>query len=83
MNDQQTILLVDDSENDLKLMSIAFAKAGLNSPVQVVHNGEMVADIPVETLTDEAPKYDRPMTDRRETLGVLASIGGAPNNPCM
>jgi len=40
MNDQQTILLVDDSENDLKLMSIAFAKAGLNSPVQVVHNGE-------------------------------------------
>jgi len=40
MNDQQTILLVDDSENDLKLMSIAFVKAGLKSPLQVVHNGE-------------------------------------------
>jgi len=40
MTDQQTILLVDDSENDLTLMNIAFRKAGLNSPLQVVHNGE-------------------------------------------
>ena len=40
MTDQQTILLVDDSDNDLTLMSIAFRKAGLNSPLQVVHNGE-------------------------------------------
>jgi CheY-like chemotaxis protein len=40
MTDQQTILLVDDSENDVTLMNIAFRKAGLNSPVQVVHNGE-------------------------------------------
>jgi len=40
MTDQQTILLVDDSENDLTLMSIAFRRAGLNSPLQVVHNGE-------------------------------------------
>src|ERR1043165_6221046 len=29
--------------------------------MQVVHNGEMVADIPVEALTDEAPRYERPM----------------------
>src|SRR6476660_9550639 len=29
--------------------------------MQVIHNGEMVADIPVEALTDEAPKYNRPM----------------------
>ena len=40
MTDEQTILLVDDSENDVTLMNIAFRKAGLNSPVQVVHNGE-------------------------------------------
>jgi len=40
MNDQQTILLVDDSENDVTLMTIAFRRAGLNSPLQVVHNGE-------------------------------------------
>src|SRR6202008_1997548 len=30
--------------------------------MQVVHNGETVADIPVEALTDEAPKYERPMS---------------------
>jgi phosphoribosylformylglycinamidine synthase len=30
--------------------------------MQVIHNGEMVADIPVESLTDEAPRYERPMT---------------------
>jgi phosphoribosylformylglycinamidine synthase len=29
--------------------------------MQVVHDGEMVADIPVEALTDEAPRYERPM----------------------
>jgi phosphoribosylformylglycinamidine synthase len=29
--------------------------------MQVVHNGDMVADIPVEALTDEAPRYERPM----------------------
>ena len=40
MTNQQTILLVDDSENDLTLMNIAFRRAGLNSPLQVVHNGE-------------------------------------------
>ena len=29
--------------------------------MQVLHNGEQVADIPVAALTDEAPKYERPM----------------------
>jgi phosphoribosylformylglycinamidine synthase II len=29
--------------------------------VQVIHNGERVADIPVAALTDEAPRYERPM----------------------
>jgi phosphoribosylformylglycinamidine synthase len=29
--------------------------------MQVIHDGETVADIPVEALTDEAPRYDRPM----------------------
>jgi hypothetical protein len=31
--DRQTILLADDSENELTLMQIAFRKAGLNSPL--------------------------------------------------
>jgi phosphoribosylformylglycinamidine synthase len=33
--------------------------------MQVIHNGETVADIPVEALTDEAPKYERTMASRK------------------
>ena len=40
MNEKQTILLVDDSENDLFLMRAAFKKAKCNNPLQEVHNGE-------------------------------------------
>jgi phosphoribosylformylglycinamidine synthase len=37
--------------------------------MQVIHNGETVADIPVEALTDEAPRYERPMrAPVRETI---------------
>lgn len=40
MNKGQTILLVDDSENDIFLMRTAFKKAEFNSSLQEVHNGE-------------------------------------------
>jgi phosphoribosylformylglycinamidine synthase len=33
--------------------------------MQVIHGGETVADIPVEALTDEAPRYERRMTPRQ------------------
>lgn len=35
--------------------------------MQVIHNGETVADIPVEALTDEAPRYERPMQSTDST----------------
>ena len=40
MIERQTILLVDDSENDIFLMRMAFKRAEFNSPLQEVHNGE-------------------------------------------
>jgi CheY-like chemotaxis protein len=40
MTKQQTILLVDDSENDLVLMKMAFLKADFKIPLQIVNNGE-------------------------------------------
>ena len=40
MNARQTILLVDDSENDIFLMRTAFKKAEFNTALQEVHNGE-------------------------------------------
>jgi CheY-like chemotaxis protein len=40
MNERQTILLVDDSEDDLFFMRTAFKKAEFTNPLQEVHNGE-------------------------------------------
>ena len=40
MNEGHTILLVDDSENDLILLRIAFKKADVTNPLQDVRNGE-------------------------------------------
>jgi CheY-like chemotaxis protein len=40
MNEMETILLVDDSENDLVLMSLAFKKAEFDRPLQIVYDGE-------------------------------------------
>jgi phosphoribosylformylglycinamidine synthase len=41
--------------------------------MQVIHNGETVADIPVEALTDDAPRYERPMAPaKREGLEAKA-----------
>ena len=40
MNETQTILLVDDSENDICLVRIAFREAEIINPIQAAHNGE-------------------------------------------
>lgn len=40
MDTTQTILLVDDSENDLILMRLAFERAEFKNPLQVARNGE-------------------------------------------
>ena len=66
---QERMLIVAHSGREREVMDI-FRKWDLDAVVigrvrdtrrmQVIHNGVMVADIPVEALTDEAPKYDRP-----------------------
>jgi len=38
--------------------------------MQVLHNGETVANIPVSALTDEAPVYQRPMKSKDEVGGM-------------
>jgi len=40
MNHNRTILLVDDSDNDLFLTRAAFKEVGFNVPLQEVRNGE-------------------------------------------
>ncbi len=37
--------------------------------LKIYHNGELEADLPVMAVTDEAPKYSRPMADVRSDEG--------------
>ncbi|MGD0814969.1 MAG: response regulator [Verrucomicrobiota bacterium] len=55
MNEDQTILLVDDSEDDLTLMREAFKMAKCSHPLQEVHNGEEA----IAYLKGESPYCDR------------------------
>ena len=67
---QERMLIVAHAGREREVVDI-FRKWDLDAVVigrvrdtgrmQVVHNGETVADIPVEALTDEAPRYERPM----------------------
>ncbi|MCM3900386.1 MAG: AIR synthase-related protein, partial [Pyrinomonadaceae bacterium] len=67
---QERMLIVAHSGREREVVEI-FSKWDLDAVVigrvrdtgrmQVIHNGETVADIPVSLLTDEAPKYQRPM----------------------
>ncbi|MGP8199480.1 MAG: response regulator [Limisphaerales bacterium] len=55
MNEDQTILLVDDSKDDLMLMREAFKMAKCRHPLQEVHNGEEA----IAYLKGESPYSDR------------------------
>jgi phosphoribosylformylglycinamidine synthase len=72
---QERMLLVAHAGREREVMDI-FRKWDLDAVVigrvrdsgrmQVLHNGETVADIPVSALTDEAPVYERPMKNKDE-----------------
>ena len=74
---QERMLIVAHSGREREVMDI-FRKWDLDAVVigrvregqrmEVIHNGETVADIPVSLLTDEAPRYEREM--RRPTSHV-------------
>src|SRR5688500_11617141 len=67
---QERMLIVAHSGREREVVEI-FSKWALDAVVigrvrdtgrmHVIHNGKTVADIPVSLLTDEAPKYKRPM----------------------
>jgi CheY-like chemotaxis protein len=55
LNEKQTILLVDDSDDDLVIMRIAFKKAEFVASFQEVHNGQEA----IAYLNGEGPFIDR------------------------
>jgi phosphoribosylformylglycinamidine (FGAM) synthase-like enzyme len=46
------------------LDAVVIGRVTEGATMRVVHQGEVVADIPVQALTDEAPRYERPMKAR-------------------
>ncbi|HLX69600.1 MAG TPA: response regulator, partial [Verrucomicrobiae bacterium] len=57
----ETILLVDDSENDLILMRAAFKKAEFNIPLQELHDGEeAIAYLKGEGLYSDRRRFPLP-----------------------
>ncbi|MCU1290685.1 MAG: phosphoribosylformylglycinamidine synthase subunit [Acidobacteria bacterium] len=47
--------------NKWDLDAVVVGKVVEGNRLKVFHNGELMADIPVDAVTDEAPKYNRPM----------------------
>ena len=79
---QERMLIVAHAGREREVMDI-FRKWELDAVVigrvrdtgrvHVIHNNEIVADIPVEALTDEAPKYERPMSAPISKSGLQPS----------
>jgi phosphoribosylformylglycinamidine synthase subunit PurL len=47
--------------NRWDLDAVVIGKVVEGDRLKIVHNGKLEADLPVQALTDEAPKYERPM----------------------
>jgi len=55
---------VVDIFNKWDLDAVVIGNVVQGDRLKIVHNGELMADLPVLALTDEAPKYSRPMKQR-------------------
>jgi len=91
---QERMLIVAHSGRERQVIDI-FRKWDLDAvvigrvtdtgSVVVVHEGEKVADIPSSYLTDEAPRYERPMRapESKDEVGRMkdegVSVGGGPD----
>jgi phosphoribosylformylglycinamidine synthase len=51
--------------NKWDLDAVVIGKVVEGDRLRIVHNGKLEADLPVMALTDEAPKYERPMSESR------------------
>src|SRR5436190_18071823 len=47
--------------NKWDLDAVVIGKVVEGERLRIIHNGELKADLPVRALTDEAPKYERPL----------------------
>ncbi len=84
---QERMLIVAREGREKEVVEI-FAKWDLDCVVigkvvegdrlKIMHNGEQMADLPVLALTDEAPKYERPMAEPSSKFKVPSSESTNP-----
>jgi phosphoribosylformylglycinamidine synthase II len=55
--------------NKWDLDAVVVGRVVEGNRLKVFHNGELMADLPVDKLTDEAPKYNRPMKKPDKSIG--------------
>ncbi len=59
--------------NKWDLDCVAIGKVVEGDRLKIMYNGVLEADLPVMALTDEAPKYNRPMAEVRSKFNVQSS----------
>jgi phosphoribosylformylglycinamidine synthase len=58
------------------LDAVVIGKVRDDGRMRVIHNSEVVCDVPVKALTDEAPIYERPM--KAAVSGQLSVVSSSP-----
>ena len=63
--------------NKWDLDAVVIGKVVEGDRLKIFHHGKLEADLPVQALTDEAPKYERPMSDGSPKSQVPSPKSGA------
>lgn len=62
--------------NKWDLDAVVIGRVVEGDRLKIMHNSVLEADLPVQALTDEAPKYNRPMSPQRRGDGENGRNGG-------
>lgn len=66
--------------NKWDLDAVVIGKVVEGNRLKIYHHNELMADLPVDKLTDEAPRYSRPMSPKKKAESVKPN-GEAPQPP--
>lgn len=63
--------------NKWDLDAVVIGKVVEGDRLKIFHHGNLEADLPVQALTDEAPKYERPMSPKSQVPSPTAGNGAS------
>jgi len=70
-----------EAERIFRKWELDFAVIGVTTDTKrlvVKHKGEVVADMPITALSDEAPRYERPYENRQAAIGLTGDTNIIP-----